>query len=106
MSTSPETSGIVSDEDAERILAEIAAGETLEKLADAGKCKTCRFLKEDERPEYKHHGSCRRMPPQLIAYGLPSGDVSVEQHWPWMNPDDWCGLWERAVLELVPNPAP
>ena len=60
-----------------------------------GACQTCVFRKPDARPEYADHGYCVRYPPTVLAwssrskYDQPEG--VIEQHWPWMQPNDWCG---------------
>ncbi len=51
-----------------------------------GKCGSCTHFKQDERPEYKDFGNCRRYPPQLVWMGDDWGQGS-----PWMEDDDYCG---------------
>lgn len=58
-------------------------------------CETCRFRKPDPRDDYKSHGECRRLPPVPMCWtgqdGYSNATAHYEQHWPFMQPDDWCG---------------
>lgn len=45
------------------------------------KCENCRFW-------YKTNGPCRRFPP------LANRAYPVEYHYPFTQPDDWCGEWQ------------
>lgn len=57
--------------------------------------RTCRFRLPDTREAYKDAGYCRRMPPQLISYLTINGDQQIEQHFPWMSADEWCGEYQK-----------
>lgn len=62
-------------------------------------CETCRFRKPADRPELAGAGQCRRYPPivveQVAFDGLGSNHFG--QHWPWMEPTDWCGEWKAGA---------
>lgn len=60
-------------------------------------CSTCHHLKMDGRKDYDGYGFCRRFPPQLVAGRTLEGELHIEQHFPWMTPDDHCGEHATAL---------
>ncbi len=66
-------------------------------------CRNCMFRYPDKRPEYEGSGYCRRHPPQVSQWTHPDyNGPQYDQHWPWMNADDWCG--EYLHYRSAPNP--
>jgi len=63
----------------------------MSNLQPTDTCATCRWVRQDERPQYALHGFCERFPPQLVALLYDGITASVEQHRPWMSADDRCG---------------
>lgn len=64
-------------------------------------CSTCKYRKPDERPEYSSAGLCRRFPPQIAVWPMVGPESTLtqpgyEQHFPWMQADDWCGEYHVA----------
>ena len=67
-------------------------------------CKSCLYRKPDRRPEFINHGFCRRHPPQIAAMLYDGISPCPESHWPWVEPDDWCGEYKRhAPLTTEPE---
>ena len=54
-------------------------------------CQSCIFRQPDERPEYSVSGWCHRRPPTLVFVTYDGVNGNVEQYYPWVTPDDWCG---------------
>ena len=66
-----------------------------------GKCRTCRWWKEKEKPRGRvgkpdNYGFCHGAPP--TAYR--SGPGSYPGKFPMTKPDDWCGM--HAPREVEP----
>jgi hypothetical protein len=65
-------------------------------------CKNCAFREPDARPEYINYGLCRRNPPTVVAYSN-GVDNFVENHWPWVEPENWCGEWLYHAFRERPS---
>ena len=59
-------------------------------------CKHCVYFKA---------GECHRYPPRgkhEISFSMDSDgncDSSAVPHWPWVNPEDFCGEWKERPME-------
>lgn len=75
-------------------------------------CQACRFYRETpDGPHMKPYGTCRIRAPGVASYAPRAGGdgyVIVQQSWPAVKHDDWCGEYEPPryrVEAMWPGPA-
>lgn len=44
-------------------------------------------------------GRCRKNPPTV--FGMPDGEYMSD--FPEVDPDDWCGQWEKVIDDVTPS---
>lgn len=76
-------------------------------MSPAPSCARCRFMFLDANAKGGH---CKRYPPTVVA--VPMGQrwaedtgqhAVLEQHFPWMGLDEWCGEFVRLGSTTVPE---